>query len=112
MSLQVKSPLNSLHSQNSSSRHSHSPPLCRATLSPLLHVSQSPNPSIKLMDSLSQDKMEALQAQPRRHDNTLALRQQQPNEDRFLLLTDELNSIGRPVSLLATSPCIMTHSRS
>jgi hypothetical protein len=51
------------------------------------------------MDSLSQDKMEA---QPHRRDNTLALRQQQPNEDRSLFPNDELNSIGQPVSLLAT----------
>src|SRR5579863_934578 len=97
MSLQAKSPLSSHHSQSSSSRsRSHSPPLRRATLSPLLHVSQSPNsPSIKLMDSLSQDKMEALQAQLRRHDNTLALRQQQTSEDRFPFPIDELNSIGQ-----------------
>jgi hypothetical protein len=110
MSLQAKRPLNSGHGQSSNSS-SHSPPLRRATLSLLLHVSPSPNsPSIKLMDSLSQDKMEA---QPHRHDNTLALRQQQPNEDRFLFPNDELNSIGQPgqpLSLLATLRSIMTQS--
>jgi hypothetical protein len=65
------------------------------------------------MDNLSQDKMGALQAQLRRHDNTLALRQQQPNEDRFLFPNDELKSFGQSVSLLAAPrhfPSIMTQS--
>src|SRR6266851_9145752 len=98
--LQVKRPLHnrnsqSLSSSNSNNSNSNSQFLHRATLSPLLHVSPLPNsPSIRLMDNLLQDKMEARLAQLRRHDNTLALHQQRPSGGRFLSPNDELNSVG------------------
>src|SRR6266850_1599135 len=99
MNLQPKRPLSSQSSSSSNTPRLH---LHHAILSMLLHVSQLPNsPFIKLMGSPSQDKMEAHQARPRRHDNILALRQQQLSGVRSLCPNDELE-IERPLSLLVT----------
>jgi hypothetical protein len=107
----AKRPLSSQSSSNSNSSNSPRLHLHHAILSPHLHVSQLPNsPYIKLMDSPSQDKMEAHQARPRRHDNSLALRQQQLSGVRSLSPNDELDSIEQPLSFLVTSSSLFLAS--